>query len=198
MPTVENEIVIERPQGVVWGYLIDPSNASVWQSNVVEFEGELGGEGSVGRTVVEIAETAQPELFHDRREVDARGGKAGAHVVDDPGIAAEARQQPEQLVKVDAGFCTRQQGLGTRVVVGVVEGLERDFEENFVPGAAGSGGAVAHRWRAGPRPALLDIGGAFAPARLRVPGAAPYGPAYGPAEVIHSRESPADRVWPAA
>jgi carbon monoxide dehydrogenase subunit G len=60
MPTVENDIVIERPKEAVWGFLIDPSNASVWQSNVVEFESEVRGEGTPGigergRGVVKIA-----------------------------------------------------------------------------------------------------------------------------------------------
>lgn len=60
MPTVENDIVIERPQAAVWRFLIDPSNASVWQSSIVEFDGEMSGEGTPrvgdqGRGVVKIA-----------------------------------------------------------------------------------------------------------------------------------------------
>jgi hypothetical protein len=46
MPTVENHIVIERPQEDVWEYLTDPTNARVWQSNVIEFDGEVSGHGT--------------------------------------------------------------------------------------------------------------------------------------------------------
>ncbi|HEY5135736.1 MAG TPA: SRPBCC family protein [Candidatus Nanopelagicales bacterium] len=36
MPVVEESIVVQQPAGVVFDFLVDPSNLPVWESSVVE------------------------------------------------------------------------------------------------------------------------------------------------------------------
>jgi uncharacterized membrane protein len=58
MPVTEESVAIDRPQQEVWDFVDDPSNATMWQSNLEKFEQIDDGPRGVGtkfRGVTKVA-----------------------------------------------------------------------------------------------------------------------------------------------
>jgi uncharacterized membrane protein len=49
MPVVEESIVVEQPAGVVFDYLLEPTNLPIWESSVVEIHEVDEGPAAIGR-----------------------------------------------------------------------------------------------------------------------------------------------------
>ena len=58
--------------------------------------------------------------------------KRAAHEIGDPGIALEAAEVPVQPVEILLGVERREQGLRARIVVGIIERLHRDLQQDLV------------------------------------------------------------------
>lgn len=51
MPSVTESIIIDRPREDVYGFMTDPGNATLWQTNVIAMEAAYEGEPVVGDRV---------------------------------------------------------------------------------------------------------------------------------------------------
>ena len=82
--------------------------------------------------VVEIAEPALGGLADDRLHHRVGDDEARAHEIGDPGIALEPAEVPVQPVEILFGRQRRQQGLRAGVVVGIIERLHRNLQQDLV------------------------------------------------------------------
>ncbi len=81
--------------------------------------------------VVEEAEAAAADLAQDRIEGGGVAGEARAHEVHHPDRAGHPGEHEGQRRR-SRGLRPRQQGLGARIVVGIVEGLHRRLHHHLV------------------------------------------------------------------
>jgi uncharacterized membrane protein len=100
MPTVEESILIERDRDDVWGFIADPDNATMWQSNVTRFEVKDGGELREGAEIEGVTRLAgkdiewtstitdyQPQETWTFRSLDAPMDFEGTYRVEEAGDA---------------------------------------------------------------------------------------------------------------
>ena len=91
-----------------------------------------GGDAARRRAVVEIAEPALGRLADDRLHHGVGDDEARAHEIGYPGIALEAAEMPVQAVEILLGVERREQGLRAGIVVGIVERLHRNLQQDLV------------------------------------------------------------------
>ena len=91
-----------------------------------------GGDAARRGAVVEIAEPALGRLADDRLHHRIGGHETRAHEIGDPGIALEPAEVPVQPVEILLGRKRREQGLRAGIVVGIVERLHRNLQQDLV------------------------------------------------------------------
>src|SRR5260370_7121547 len=81
---------------------------------------------------MKVAEATFGRLADDRLHHRFGGNEPRTHEIGDPGIPLEPAEVPVQPVEILLGGQCREQGLGTWIVIGIIERLHRDLQQDLV------------------------------------------------------------------